>query len=78
MCLSYVADPIKARGCYTNTVVIHYVINLVRDPFPPMALRCRQSKIVRNGDSSHKIEYITQVLSIINLKGNQNCIIGSN
>ena len=47
------------------------------DPLPPLALRHRQAQIVRNGDSSHKIEYAAHAYDILNIKGYQNCIIAS-
>ena len=36
-----------------------------------------QAQTVRNIATSHKIDYITQVQDILNLKGYQNCITGS-
>ena len=31
---------------------------------------------VRDGASSHKIDYLTYFLEILNIKGHQHCIIG--
>ena len=47
------------------------------DPFSPMALRGRHTQTVKDGASSHKIDYVVQVYNIINLKDNQNNITGS-
>ena len=43
----------------------------------PLALRRRQAQMFRYYASSYKIDFYTQVLDILNLKGYQNCIIGA-
>ena len=40
-------------------------------------LRRRHTSMVKNGAFSHKIDYNTIFLEILNLKEHQNCIIGS-
>ena len=42
-----------------------------------MALQRRQAQMVRNGASSNKIDYIAQILGILNPKGYLNCVIDS-
>ena len=44
--------------------------------FLPAALWRWQAPTVMNGASSHKIDYITQVEGILNVKGYKNVIIG--
>ena len=44
---------------------------------PPRILRRRHAQTNRDMASNHKIEYVTQVQDILNLKGQQNCMIGS-
>ena len=44
------------------------------DPLPPLAF---EAQTVRNGASSHKIDYVAHVSDILNLKGYQNYILGS-
>ena len=42
-----------------------------------ISLRRRHAPMVRNGAFSHKIDYTTIFLEILNLEGHQNCITGS-
>ena len=71
------ADPDESWGCSTKTNVITRFGKKVSHPLSSTALRRRQTQTVRNGASSHKIDYVRQVQGIPNLKGYQNCIIGS-
>ena len=52
------------------------LIKWLLNPFPPTALRRCQAHMVRDGASSHKIDYFALVYSIPNLKLCQNCSIG--
>ena len=45
--------------------------------FVKISLRRRHTPMVRNGGSSHKIDYITIVQENLNHEGHQNCITGS-
>ena len=42
-----------------------------------ISVRRRHAQIVEDGAFSHKIDCITIVLNILNLKGHPNCITGS-
>ena len=57
--------------------LISSFIHLVCDPFPPLAQRSRHDLTVRVGAPSNKIDDVTQIYDILNLKGYQNSIIGS-
>ena len=56
----YFADPGKSMGCSTNTSVIYSFIQSVT-LFLSTALRRRQAQTVKDGDFSHKLDYLTQV-----------------
>ena len=65
ICYNLLPDP-GARVCFTNSVVIHSFINSLTES--PTALRRRQAQTVRNGASSHIIDYRIKVKGILNLK----------
>ena len=69
----YLADPGKARGCSTNSLVI----NSLSHPFPPTALRRRHAQMVKYRAYSYKIDYVIVIKSFPNTKGHQNPISGS-
>ena len=71
--LKYLADPGKARGCSTNTPVIHSFIQSVI----LTALRRRHAQTVRYRASSYKIDYVIVIKSFLNPEGHQNPISGS-
>ena len=71
------ADPVEARGCSTNSLVIHSSIHSVDEPFPPTALRCRHAQTFRDSSSSYKIDYVIVIKNFLNPKGHQNPISGS-
>ena len=48
------ADPGKARGCSTNSLLIKSVSEWVSQPFPPTALQHRHAQKVRDCTSSYK------------------------
>ena len=73
----FLADPGKARGCSKNSLVIHQIIHLVSQPFPPTALRRRHATTVRDSSSSYKINYFIVIQNLQNPKGHQNLISGS-
>ena len=52
----WLADLGEARGCSTNTFVIHSLIDSVGQRFPPTALRRRHTQTVRDRASSYKID----------------------
>ena len=53
------ADPGKARGCSTNTSVIHsFIHSLIQSWFVKISLRRRHAVMVEDGASSHKIDYV--------------------
>ena len=43
---------------------------------PIVALRHHHAQTVRNGDFSHKIDYVAQVSDILKFKGHPNCTNG--
>ena len=45
--------------------------------FSSRALRCRQAQAVRDGASSHKTDYVAQVLGTLICQRHQNRFIGS-
>ena len=71
------ADLGEARGCSTNSLVIHSLINSVSQPFPPTALRRRHAQTVRDRSSSYKIDYVIVIKNFLNPEGHQNRISGS-
>ena len=75
--LENLADPGKARGCSTNSLVIHKLIQSVSEPFPPTTLRHRQAQTVRVSSSSYKIDYVIVINNFLNPKAHQHPISGS-
>ena len=71
--VTFLADPLKARGCSTN----RFVIYLLSEPFPPAALRRRHAQTVRDCSSSYKIDYVIGIKYFLNPKGHQHPISGS-
>ena len=72
--LSSLADPCEARGCSTNSLVIHSFIHSLSQPFPPTALQRRHAQTVKDSSSSYKIEYVIVIKNFLNLEGHQNPI----
>ena len=70
---NFFADPVKARGCSTNSLMI----KSVRKPFPPTALWRRHAQTVRDSSSSYKINYVIVIKNCLNPEGHQNPISGS-
>ena len=70
---TFLADPGKARGCSINSLVTDSLIQSVREPFPPTALRRRHAKTVRDRYSS----YFIVIKNFLNPEGHQNPISGS-
>ena len=69
----YLADPGKARGCSTNTSVIHSLSNgLWKYLYGAVT-----PKRLKKGASSHKTNYIDIFSEILNPEGHQNHWIGS-
>ena len=64
----YLADPGKATGCSTNSIVMREKKS-VSHSLCSTALWRRQAQPVRNGASGHKIDYLIQVQVILNLQG---------
>ena len=73
-CFNFLADPGKARGCSTNSLVIHWLIHWFSEPFPPTALRRRHAQTVRDSTSSYKIDYVIVIKNLLNPEGHQNPI----
>ena len=73
----YLADPGKARGCSTNSLVNNSLIHSVREPFPPTALQRRHGQTFRDSTSSYKIDYVIVIKNFLNPEGHQNPISGS-
>ena len=71
------ADPGKARGCLTNTFVIHWLSHWLSHPLVKIYLRRRHNQMVKNGASSHKTNYIEIFSEILNLEGHLNRCVGS-
>ena len=67
----YLADPGKARGCSTYSLVIHSFSQSVSQPFPPTVLRRRQAQRVRYS-TNYKIDYFIMIKNILNPEGHQN------
>ena len=59
-------------GCFTNSLVIHGLIQSVREPFP-IALQRRQAQTVTDSTFSYKIV----IKNFLNSEGHQNPISGS-
>ena len=59
--MSYLADPDKASGCFTNNIVITYLFGLVSNTFSQLCLECRQAQTVMYNRNSHESDYVTQV-----------------
>ena len=55
----FLAHSAQPRAWYTNTVMNNWITLGVRDLPPLLALRRVQAQTVRDGSSSHKIDYIT-------------------
>ena len=75
--------PEVAGGCFLVLHTQYSEANLtlkwgVNHTIPPLALRRCYAQTVRDADSSHKIDYVAQVESILSLKGYPNRINGSN
>ena len=82
ICCPYLAKPLSRpgrsqRGCSTNRLVINSLIQWVREPFPPTALRRRHAQTVRDRTSSYKIDYFIVIKNFLNPEGHQNPISGS-
>ena len=69
---TWIADPGKARGCSINSLVIHWLIHSLSQPFPPTALRRRHAQTVRDSTSSNKINYVIVIKNFLNPEGHQN------
>ena len=63
VCFFFLADFGEARGCSTNS----FVINWLSNPLFKISLRCRHALMVEDGAFSHKIDYFTFFLEILNL-----------
>ena len=74
--LNLLADPSKAKGCSTNTFVIHWLSEWVSDPLVKISLRSCHTQTVKNGASNHRTNYIEIFSEILNLEGHQNRYIG--
>ena len=68
-------DAGEARGCSTNTSVIHSLINLVM--VCEIYLRRRHALMVEEGAFINKTDCVTIFKKILNLKGHPNRITGS-
>ena len=71
------AEPGEARGCSTNTFVIHSLINSLSQPFPPTALWQGHAQTVRDSTFSYKIDYVIVIKNFLNPEGHQNPISDS-
>ncbi len=72
------ADPGEARGCSTNTSVIHsFIHSLIQSWFVKISLWRRHALSVADGDFSHKIDYVTICLENLNPNGHPNRNTGS-
>ena len=72
----FLADPDKARGCSTNSLVINSLIESVSQLFPPTALRRRHTQTDRDSSSSFKIDYVIVIKISLNPEGHENPISG--
>ena len=71
------ADPGEARGCSTNTSVIHSLIHsLIQSWFVKIFLR-RRHALMADGAFSHNIDYVTIFKEILNPEVHLNRITGS-
>ena len=59
--MSYLADPDKASGCFTNNIVIYSLFGLVSNTFSQLCLQCRQAQTVMYNRNSHESDFVTQV-----------------
>ena len=75
--LKLFSRPRQARGCSTNTFIINSLTDSLTDPLVKISLRRRQAQTVKNGVSSHKINYIDIFSEILNLEGHLYGCIGS-
>ena len=76
--MTCLADPGKARGGSTNSLVINSFIPSVSQPFPPKALRHRHAQTVGDSSSSYKIDYGILIKNFLNPERHQNPKNGSN
>ena len=76
--INFLADPGNARGSHTNTVVINKVSQSLGHLFPQLTLWSLAAFLELPAASNHKIDYVTLVWEILNLKGKYNCTIASN
>ena len=74
--VKFLADPGDARGCSTNSLVIHWLIHWVSEPLPHTALQRCHSQTVRDSTSSYKIDYVIVIKNFLNPEGHQNPISG--
>ena len=54
-----------------------WLIHSLSEPLVKISLRRRHARTVKNGDSSHKTNYIEVFSEILNPEGHKNCYIGS-
>ena len=71
------ASPGSANLVYTASSLIHWLIQWVREPFPPTALRLRHAQTVRDRCSSYKTDYVIVIKNFLNPEGHQHPISGS-
>ena len=64
----YLADPGKGLGCSSNTRVITRLIQWVT-LFLQLTLQRTHAQTIWDGASSQKINYVTQIWDILNIKG---------
>ena len=75
---NYILQTWSGRGCSTNTFVTNYFFNSLNDYcFPKKSLQSHHAPMIGYVAFSHKIEYITSFLEILNLKWHQNPITGT-
>ena len=69
----YLADPGNARGCSTNSLVIHsFILSLIQSVsqlFPPTALRRRHAQTVKDRSSCYEIDYVRVIKNFLNPEG---------
>ena len=61
--LDNIADPGKARGCYTNTIESNLII---QSPSSSPGFTTPPAQAVKDGESRHKIDYVVQAQDILN------------
>ena len=66
-----------SRSCSTISLVIDSLSQSVSQPFPPTALQCLHSQMVRNSSLCSRIDYVIGFRNFLNPKGHQNPISGS-